>query len=40
MREFFNIPVQVAYDNGDVENYGDGAKKNLELKLSFAEILD
>lgn len=40
LREFFNILVQVAYDNGDVENYGDGAKKNLALKLSFAEILD
>ncbi len=37
---FINIPVQVAYDNGDVENYGDGAKKNLALKLSFTEILD
>ena len=40
LREFFNILVQVAYDNGDVENYGDGAKKNLALKLSFTKILD
>lgn len=40
LREFFNILVQVDYDNGDVENYGDGAKKNLALKLSFTEILD
>lgn len=40
LREFFNILVQVAYDNGGVENYGDGAKKNLALKLSFTKILD
>ena len=40
LREFFNMLVQVDYDNGDVENYGDGAKKNLALKLSFTEILD
>lgn len=40
LREFFNILVQVDYDNGDVENYGDGAKKNLALKLSFTKILD
>ena len=40
LREFFNMLVQVDYDYGDVENYGDGAKKNLALKLSFTEILD
>ncbi len=40
LREFFNILVQVDYDNGGVENYGDGAKKNPALKLSFTEILD
>ena len=40
LREFFNILVQVDYYNGYVENYGDGAKKNLALKLSFTEILD